>query len=131
MALAPPEQIAIRRHAGYGVLGQDGAPDALATRLASLTGDEEMVLFDTFLPNLETLEAAIPAAGATLDTKQAAVWHRNLNELAERNALYTQQRLALCAFLGIDPGPGIPPLVTTGTDGEVVTPWLPPAVFVV
>jgi hypothetical protein len=113
------------------VVGDAGLPDVVSARLATLTNDEEVVLLDLYLPALDKLEAAIPASGDLLDTKQAAVWHRNMNELAERNSLYTQQRLALCAFLGIAAGPGIPPIVTLGPDGIAVTPWLPPEVFVV
>lgn len=131
MAFAPPEQVAIRRHAGYPAAGLAGSTDALAVRLAALSPDEETVVLDLYLPSLDAMERALAQAGDSLDTKQAAVWHRNPAELAERNALYTDQRLRLCAFLGIEPGPGVmlATPIATGTDG--VAPWLPPAVFVV
>ena len=133
MAFPPTEAVAIRRHAGYPAAGTAGATDALATKLVSLTTTEEMVVLDTFLPALDRLEAAIPSASDTLDTKQAAVWHRNPTEIAERIELYRQQRIALCAFLGVDPGPGIPaaPVITDPDGNPVSTPWLPPEVFVV
>lgn len=138
MAFGPPELVAIRRHAGYPAAGATPTTDPLATKLDDLSPDEEMVILDVYLPALDRLEAAIPLAGDTLDTKQAAVWHRNPTELAERVALYMQQRIALCTFLGVDPGPGIPavpPPLVPGTDGgggtAAAPPWLPPEVFVV
>ncbi len=135
MPLDPVERVSVRRHTGYPVAG--AAPsDALAAKLAGLTLDEEVVILDRFLPVLDDLEMAIPAAGKSLDTAQAAVWKRNPLELAERINLYRSERLALCYFLGIEPGPGIPPLpiVTDpggGSGGEPPAPLYPPAVFVV
>ena len=59
----------------------------------------------TYLAQLNQLEAAIPGAGANLDTDQAAVWKHNANEVRDRSALFDQWRLRLCQFFGIPPGP--------------------------
>lgn len=136
MALTAAEQVAVRRYAGYGVAG--AAPDALDTAMLALNPDQETVVRTTFLPSLAVLELGLTGAADTLDTAKAAVWERNPAELAERSVLYRGQRLALCRFLGIEPGPGIfdPLLVVpdpgaggddTATGGFAAV----PAVFVV
>jgi len=78
----------------------------LETKLASLTADE-LTDITTQLANLATLEAAILTAAGNLDTKEAAVWKRNENEMRDRGNLYQAYRIRLCDFLGVRPGKGI------------------------
>jgi hypothetical protein len=136
VALAPDDLAKVRYHCGYPARGTSGAADVVDAALAGLNLDEEDLVSLTFLPRLNTLEAAIAGAGATADTKQAAVWHRNPAEIYERELLYYRQRLAFCAFLGIAPGPGVTPppvTVTPGEDGVIpdAADTIPPAVYVV
>jgi hypothetical protein len=60
-----------------------------------------------YLVTLTTLETAIPRASENLDTDQAAVWTRNQNEFRDRERLFDNWRIRLCAFIGLTPGPGI------------------------
>ncbi|KVC81391.1 hypothetical protein [Burkholderia ubonensis] len=78
---------------------------ALEYRLQHISTDEGAVVVNTYLTNLYTLESAIPATGANLDTDQAAVWKHNKNEQADRDRLFDSWRMRLCAFLGVPPGP--------------------------
>lgn len=105
----------IRRHCGYPAYG-DGAVVfpfpwimqqylALEYRLQHMSADEGAVVVNTYLANLTTLEAAIPAAGANLDTDEAAVWKHNKDEVSDRLALFDAMRRRLCQFLGVPPGP--------------------------
>lgn len=105
----------IRRHAGYPAYG-DGAVVfpmpwiyraylALEYRLQHMSTDEGNVVVNTYLTNLTTLETAIPASSANLDTDQAAVWRHNKSEVADRAALFDSWRRRLCNFLGVPPGP--------------------------
>lgn len=105
----------IRRFAGYPALG-DGSVVfpypwmvkkylALEYRLQHISASEGAVVVNTYLTNLYTLESAIPAASANLDTDQAAVWKHNPRELADRSALFDSWRRRLCDFLGVPPGP--------------------------
>ena len=80
---------------------------SLIERLNSLSASEEAVLVNTYLTNLATLESAIVAAAANLDTDEAAVWKHNRNEVADRERLFDGWRRRMCAFLGFAPGPGI------------------------
>jgi hypothetical protein len=77
---------------------------SLHTRLTNLS-DSEVAVATTYLTTLNTLEAAIPGAGANLDTEQAAVWRHNKNEVADRSALFDGWRRRFCSFIGIQPGP--------------------------
>jgi len=105
----------IRRFCGYPVYGSGAlvfpAPwvmrnyMALEYKLQNLGSDEASVLITTYLSNLYTLENAIPAASANLDTEAAAVWTHNRHELRERDALFDGWRRRLCNFLGVPPGP--------------------------
>jgi hypothetical protein len=106
VALSSSELVLTRYYAGYPIAGAAPA-DILATKLAGLTTDEETVLRASFLVHLPVLEAAIPGAGGTLDTNEAAVWTRNPVETAERAVLFRAMRMALCRFLGVEPGAGI------------------------
>ena len=106
MSLSEPEKTDARRFCGYPALGRDHAnpTGALEYRLINLTVTEEAVA-RTYLVTLRSLEAAIPATAATLDTQQAAVWTRNPDELRERTQLFADWRRRLCGFLGVSPGP--------------------------
>jgi hypothetical protein len=111
---ADADRVDIRRYAGYPPYGTGVVifPEpwvfryylAMETRLNNLTPTEGAVIAAR-LVELRTLEAAIPTAGANLDTDQAAVWKHNANELRDRMTLYRSWRLELCNTLGIPPGP--------------------------
>lgn len=104
----------IRRHSGYPVFGNDAGVLSyryfqvygfFEFRIAQLTANEAAVVINTYLANLTTLENAIPAASANLDTDAASVWIHNKREVADRAALFTYWRKELCNFLGVPPGP--------------------------
>ena len=109
------DRVDVRRFAGYGVFGTGAVifPEpwffryylALEARLSNMTATEAAVVQATYLPNLRTLETAIPAASSTLMVDTAAVFVRNKREMRERNALFDGWRRRLCGFLGIPPGP--------------------------
>ena len=121
MALTDAEVTDVRRHAGYQLAGTPTPTSnndlvymvvgmrqmSLVERLSTLSAAEEAVLRTTYLTNLNTLEAAIVAAAANLDTEEAAVWKRNKDEVADRERLFDGWRRRMCAFLGFKPGPGI------------------------
>ncbi len=67
----------------------------------------ELSILRQYLATLYTLEAAIPGAGANLDTDSAAVWVHNANEVADRTALFDQWCRRLCQFIGLPAGPGL------------------------
>lgn len=141
MALTTGEIVAARRFCGYGL--SPLVPDALDVVLTGLNTDQEAVVKTQFLPRLVALEAALLDASDNLDTKSAAVWVRNENELAERSVLYRGRRISLCNFLGIPPGPGVyepvmivpDPCCKGGASGGTVDPvtGIPfePAVFII
>ena len=105
----------IRRFCGYPVYGSGAvvfpAPwtmkqyMALEYKLQNINTDEANVVINTYLANLNTLETAIPAASANLDTDAAAVWTHNKNEQRDRERLFDGWRMRLCQFLGVPPGP--------------------------
>jgi hypothetical protein len=105
----------IRRFCGYPVYGSGAvvfpAPwtmkqyMALEYKLQNINTDEANVVINTYLANLNTLETAIPATGANLDTDAAAVWIHNKNEQRDRERLFDSWRMRLCQFLGVPPGP--------------------------
>lgn len=111
------EKTDIRRFAGYPAYGAVPssfqsyrffkAYGTLEYRMANLSAAEEAVVRTTYLANLATLESAIPAASANLDTDQAAVWVHNKREVADREGLFASWRLKLCQFLGVPPGPAL------------------------
>jgi len=120
MALTDAQMVDVRRYMGYPLAGttmpitndQDlvygrfgMVTMSLQQRLTTLGAAEEAILTTTYLANLNTLEAAIPAAAANLDTDSAAVWTHNKNEVAERAALFNRWRREMCAFIGFPPGP--------------------------
>lgn len=134
--LTAVEAMEIRRQTGYSAVPAAPSEDFTAV-LAALSPEAEAVLRVTFLPSLTLLELSLWGASDTLDTKKAAVWERNALEVPERTSLYRAQRLALCRFLGIPPGPAIYDMVITspgadgGSDGSEGGLALPPAVLVV
>lgn len=136
MALLPAatfvdsDLVDIRRFAGYPAYGTGVIVfpfpwwfqyyQALETRLQNLTANEATVV-QTYLTNLRTLEAAIPGAGANLDTDQAAVWKHNANEVRDRTRLYDDWRMRLCGFLGVPPGPDLNGAGASSGNGMKIT----------
>jgi hypothetical protein len=116
MAFTDTEKTDIRRFCGYPAYGGTSqgfngwrfyqAYGALEYRMQFLSGAEEAVVRHQ-LATLRQLEAAIPAASATLDTEQAAVWTRNADEVRERSRLFDDWRRRLCGFFGLPPGPAL------------------------
>ena len=120
MALTAAQIVDVRRYMGYSAAGSAAAftppvympmipSQNLTDRLASLTAQEEAVVTVTYLANLNTLEAAIPASASNMDTEKAGPWTANRREVGQRTALFNQWRRALCAFLGFNPGPSLGP----------------------
>lgn len=121
MALTDAQITDVRRYAGFQLAGTPALTSnnditylvfgtrqmSLIERLNSLSASEESVLINTYLTNLNTLESAIVAAAANLDTDEAAVWKHNKSEVADRERLFDGWRRRMCAFLGFSPGPGI------------------------
>ncbi|OBR52336.1 hypothetical protein [Paraburkholderia tropica] len=112
----------VRRFAGYPMLADTVADDSrdfaygwvspgvwqtLQHRLTNMRPEEESVLINTYLTNLYSLETAIPAASANLDTAQAAVWTWNKNEVRDRKNLFDEWRRRMCWFIGVAPGPSL------------------------
>ena len=110
------EKTDIRRFCGYPAYGAGAAGfqswrffqayGTLEYRLNNLSPSEEAVVRSQ-LATLYGLEAAVPAAAATLDTAQASVWTRNAAEVTDRAALFDDWRRRLAAFLGIPAGPAL------------------------
>ena len=111
-----------RRFCGYPMLADTQADDSrdfaygwvspgvwqtLQHRLTNMRPEEESILINTYLTQLNTLEAAIYGAGANLDTDQAAVWIHNKNEVSDRSKLFDQWRRRMCWFIGVAPGPSL------------------------
>lgn len=92
------------RDFAYGFVSP-GIWATLNHRLNNMRPEEESILVNTYLANLYTLEAAIPASGADLDTKVAAVWERNENQVSDRLDLFDTWRRRMCFFIGVHPGP--------------------------
>ncbi len=120
MALTDQQKADVRRFAGYPMVSDTptdysrdfayswvspGVWRTLYHRLENMKPEEEQILITTYLTNLYTLETAIAASGADLDTDKAAVWTRNKNEVADRLALFDSWRIRMCRFIGIAPGP--------------------------
>lgn len=111
---AEADRVDIRRYCGYPPYGTGAVvfPEpwvfryylALEARLSNMTASEADAI-KLYLTDLRTLETALPAASANLDTNRAAVWVHNKNELSDRAALYQTWRLELCGTVGIPPGP--------------------------
>lgn len=112
----------VRRFAGYPMLADTVADDSrdfaygwvspgvwqtLNHRLNNMKPEEQTILINTYLTNLYTLEIAITAASANLDTEQAAVWKWNKNEVRDRKNLFDDWRRRMCWFIGVAPGPSL------------------------
>lgn len=117
MSFTEATKVDIRRFCGYPFFGGSQsagfqewrffqAYGTLEFRMNNLDPAEEAVV-TTYLTSLYTLEAAIPAASAGLDTDTAAVFKRNMNEVRDRQRLYNYWRRELCKIFGIPPGPGL------------------------
>lgn len=114
MAFSTAERVDIRRFCGYPAYG--GTPSSfqsyrffqaygtLEYRISNLLTEEETVV-RSYLASCTTLEAAIVATSANLDTDAAAVWTHNKNEHRDRERLFASWRRKLCGFLGVPPGP--------------------------
>lgn len=123
MAFTNAEKVDIRRFLGYeafgaGPSGFQGwrffqAYGLVEFRLNNMAPEEEIVVRNTYLQNLRSLELAILGVSANLDTDKAAVWTHNKNEHADRERLYASWRRKFCSFLGVPPGKGL------GTGGSV------------
>lgn len=119
--LSDTEKADIRRHCGYPIRAAAGTGGQtwflyqefglLETRVAALA-DAELGIVRRYLATLTNLELAVPRAGDSLDTDQAAVWTRNRSEPQDRLALFDEWRRRLCAFLGVQPGPFFPSKAT-------------------
>lgn len=122
MALTDAQKADVRRYAGYPMLADTVADNSrdfaygwvspgvwqtLEHRLNNMKPEEETVLITVYLTNLATLEAAIPAASADLDTDQAAVWKRNKNQVHDQRDLFDDWRRRMCYFIGVAPGPSL------------------------
>lgn len=116
-AFTAAQIVDIRRFCGYPAFGSSATGSAgwrffqwsgqFEYRIANLSPEEGAVVVAKFLADLASLETAIFAAGENLDTDQAAVWHHNKNEVADRRSLYDYKRRELCGFLGVPPGPNL------------------------
>lgn len=124
MALTQAQRVAVRRYAGYGLVGDAStaiyaqpvyAPSYIRTgvgilldaRLDHLTVAEEDVLVNTYLTTLYRLETDILKAADSIDTDEAGPWKRNKRERQDRQGLFNSWRRAMCKFLNFAPGEGI------------------------
>ena len=111
------ERTDIRRFCGYPAYGPGAsgfqswryfqAYGTLEYRLTNMAPAELQVVRQ-YLASLYTLESAVPAAGANLDTDVAAVWTHNKNEVTDRAKLYDRWRRQLVHFIGVPVGPQMP-----------------------
>lgn len=121
MAFTDAEKTDVRRFCGYGAYGSGNPLPAsgyrfstqygvLEYKLNNLGAAEEAVVRTTYLTNLALLETDIMGTAgirSNLDTESAAVWKHNKNEFRDRKNLFNGVRREFCAFLGIEPGPGL------------------------
>ena len=120
-SLSDAERVDVRRFCGYPAYGAGSsgfqswrffeAYGTLEYRLTNLAAGELQVVRQ-YLSNLYTLEQAVPAASANLDTDQASVWKHNRSEVADRSRLFDDWCRRLALFLGVPAGPA---LATSGT----------------
>ena len=116
MAFTEAERTDIRRFCGYPAYGagNEGIQGwrfyqvygLLEYRISHLSGSEEATV-RRYLATLTTLEHAITAAAANLDTDQAAVWTHNRTEIQDRTKLFEDWCRRLCGFLGLPAGPAL------------------------
>jgi hypothetical protein len=114
--LSDAERVDVRRFCGYPAYG--AAPAGTETwrffqvygllefRLNNLS-EFEIAVARRYLGTLLSLELAVPAAAANLDTDQASIWTRNKSEMSDRIQLLDEWRRRLCGFLGVPPGPSL------------------------
>lgn len=133
--LTDAQKVDVRRYAGYP-LGGDQATQFFAApvfasstgqgqitsmtldfRLDHLTTQEEAVLVNVYLTNLNKLELAVLDAQDGIDTTSAGTWTANPKEIDDRERLYNNWRRKMCAFIGLQPGPGLPTPGMTITRG--------------
>ena len=117
LPLSDAEKADVRRYCGFPTqtAGAAGGQSwfiyeqfgLLEERMNTLSGPE-LKIRRHYLATLLNLELAVPRAGDSLDTDQAAVWTRNRTEPQDRLALFDEWRRRLCAFLGLRPGPFFP-----------------------
>lgn len=110
------EKIDVLRFCGYPAFGFNATYDPFGLYFARFSqpyvfNDARMgavlALARTKLAELTLLDAAIVGAGDNLDTDQAAVWHRNRDEVRDRQRLMATRCRDLCRVLGVEPGPGL------------------------
>lgn len=116
LPLSDTERVDVRRFCGYPAYGAGSsgfqswrffeAYGTLEFRLTNMA-DGELQVVRQYLATLYALELAIPAAGANLDTDEAAVWKHNRAEVAERAILFDDWGRRLALFIGIPVGPAL------------------------
>ena len=116
MAFTESERTDVRRFCGYPAYGSGNAGfqgwrfyqvyGLMEYRISHLSGSEEATV-RRYLATLTSLEQAIPAAAANLDTDQAAVWTHNRDEILDRTKLFEDWCRRLCGFLGLPTGPAL------------------------
>ena len=112
-ALTDAERVDVRRFCGYPAYGSGNSGfqgyrfftsyGELEYHMTNLAPAEFQVVRQ-FLATLYGLESAMWGASSNLDTDQAAVWHHNKREVADRDDLYSRTRRALCATIGVPEG---------------------------
>lgn len=120
--LTDQQKADVRRFAGYPMLADTVADDSrdfaygwvspgvwntLEHRLNNIRPEEETRLVSVYLTNLALLEQDVVDSRDNVDTKQAAVWYRNEQEIAEKRDLFDDWRRRMCYFIGIAPGPSL------------------------
>jgi hypothetical protein len=80
---------------------------ALDYRLQHFSIDETKTILTVYLPPLYVAQTAIQTMGTTLNVDMAGPFKRNSREMRERISLYNWLRRDLCAYMGIQPGPGL------------------------
>ncbi len=112
------EKTQIRRFCGYPVFGDSPTAgfgtrfhphyEALEWKLNHLSGDEERLAREIYLPRLAQLETDLfDRTRENLDTDAAAVWTHNQAEHRDRAALFDDLRRRFCGYLGVPPGPDL------------------------
>ena len=110
------EKIDILRFCGYPAYGWNNTYDPFGLYFASFNQPSPfnasrmaaaLAVVRVKLTELAALDAAIVVASDNLDTDQAAVWHRNRSEVADRTALFRQRCREMCTVLGVPPGPDL------------------------
>ncbi len=110
MAFSTTELYQIRKYCGYPQLGtvRGDAYGILYTTiygqlnflLSTISPEAENDIRTLYLPKLVILEEAIFDITDNLDTKQAAVYYWNENEISDRERLYKKARMMLCDVIG-------------------------------